>query len=100
MKEKHEFDLEIKKSLNNIVELLKTERQKASMSQLDLSLTAGLAQNHVYAIEAGQRYPSMSTLLKICKALNLNPATLFDPPPTKERLQDRKAVLKIINKYI
>ncbi|MDR2258137.1 MAG: helix-turn-helix domain-containing protein [Treponema sp.] len=57
---------------------------------MDLSFQAGLSQNQVFCIETGKRIPNLYTLLKICRALNINPAVLFDPPSGGERIQARK----------
>jgi transcriptional regulator with XRE-family HTH domain len=100
---KHEslnaYDENIKEYLKKIAYWIKTERKRAKISQMELSLKAGLSQNHIYSIESGHRFPNMGTFLKICKALNLNPEKTFSVPD-KEREQDKKTILKLLNKYL
>ena len=90
---------ELKAALKNIALWIKKERKKANLSQRSLSVKAGLSQNHVYAIEKGQRFPNMGTFLRICMALNLNPAELFKPPE-KKQAEDKETVLKLLGKYL
>jgi transcriptional regulator with XRE-family HTH domain len=94
-----EYESDIKETLENITLWIKTERIRARLSQLELSLRAGLSQNHIYSIESGHRFPNMGTFLKICKALNLNPEKTFKAPD-KEREKDKEAILALVNKYI
>ena len=96
---KGEDDPEIKKFIKEIALWIKIERQKAKLSQIELSLKAGLSQNHVYAIETGQRFPNMVTFLKICKALNTNPARLF-APSDEEREKNKEIIINMIAKHL
>lgn len=56
---------------------LKSLREEARLSQMDLALAAGVSQNMIAYIENGKRTPSLTTLLKLCNALNVNPEVLF-----------------------
>ncbi len=47
-------------------------RGKAGLTQLDLSLEAGLAKSYVSEIEAGKRNPSLSSLSKMAKGLGVS----------------------------
>ena len=96
----NEIDLEIQESIKNLAMWIRMERKKANLSQKDLSFKAGLSQNHVFAIEVGKRCPNMRTFFKVCRALNLNPGKLFEPPPNSERQQDKEVLKSILNKYI
>lgn len=78
---------------------LREEREKARISQMDLSLQAGLSQNHVYCIESGKRTPNLETVLRLCNALRINPAVLFNPD-SEERQKVRELVIELISKYI
>ena len=99
MRDNDEDDPEIKDKLEHIALWIKQERLRAKLSQTELSLNAGLSPNHIYSIEAGQRIPHLGTFLKICKALNLNPAKLFKPPD-QERQQDKDTIINLLCKYL
>ena len=99
MKDNYENDPEIREVLEHIALWIKQERLRAKVSQIDLSLSAGLSQNHIYSIESGQRVPHLGTFLKICKALKLNPSKLFKPPD-EERQHDKETICSLLDKYI
>ncbi len=58
---------------------LKCEREKQKISQLDLAFKAELSQNIVNLIETGKRVPNLSTIFKLCDALEIAPVVLFTP---------------------
>lgn len=56
---------------------LKQEREKQKLSQLELAFKSNVSQNMIAYIETGKRTPTLSTLIKLCNALNINPSVLF-----------------------
>ena len=62
---------------DKILQRLKKAREEAKLSQLELSYKSGVSQNMITYIETGKSSPTLSTLLKLTNALNLNPADLF-----------------------
>lgn len=56
---------------------LKQERERQKLSQLELAFKSNVSQNMIAYIETGKRTPTLSTLIKLCNALNINPAVLF-----------------------
>jgi transcriptional regulator with XRE-family HTH domain len=90
---------EIEAQIKRIASRLREEREKVRISQMDLSFLAGLSQNQVFCIETGKRTPNLYTLLKICHALNINPAILFDPPD-EERRRARETIISLVSKYV
>ena len=52
-------------------------RKQKGMSQLDLSLEAEVNKNYISDLERGSRNPSILLLERICKALDIDLATLF-----------------------
>lgn len=52
-------------------------RKQKGMSQLDLSLEAGVNKNYISDLERGSRNPSLLILERICKALDIDLSTLF-----------------------
>ncbi len=52
-------------------------RKQCGLTQLDLSLNSGLALSFISELERGKRNPSVETLWKVCKALNVSLEELF-----------------------
>lgn len=57
---------------------IKFERLKKNFSQEDLALRAGLNKNTIWKIETGKTSPTIDSLQKIAKALNLELSVLTD----------------------
>ncbi len=53
-------------------------RSGANMSQEKLAATSGIDRSHMGFIEQGRRKPTLSTLYKISKALNISLEDLFE----------------------
>lgn len=75
---------------------LKAERERQKLSQLELSYRSGISQNMIAYIEGGKRIPSLSTILKICNALSINPAVLFSYEDD-EKSTIKKKLYELIN---
>ena len=90
---------EYQKQVDYVLARLKEERQKANMSQIELSFAAGLSQNQVNCIEAGRNIPNLYTLIKICDALKIKPEVLFSTP-TEERENARNEIISLVKKYV
>ncbi|MDR0551954.1 MAG: helix-turn-helix transcriptional regulator [Spirochaetaceae bacterium] len=88
-------EAEIAGQINGVLTRLREEREKARISQMELSLKAGLAQNLVNSIENGHRIPSLPTILKICWALNIEPSTLF-LRSAEDRIKKRDAIIELV----
>jgi DNA-binding XRE family transcriptional regulator len=95
-----EDNADIEAQVRRVASRLREEREKARISQMDLSFLAGLSQNQVFCIETGKRIPNLYTLLKVCQALNISPAILFDPPAGEERAQARETIIRLVSKYV
>ncbi len=57
--------------------VLRAKRKEGELSQEALALEAGIDRNFVSLMERGLNQPSLSTIFKICKALNLDPSDLM-----------------------
>jgi transcriptional regulator with XRE-family HTH domain len=95
----NEDNEDIEAQIKQVASRLREEREKTRISQMDLSFLAGLSQNQVFCIETGKRVPNLSTILKICKALNISPAVLFDSSG-EERTQARETIIQLVSKYL
>lgn len=56
---------------------VKRYRKQIKMSQQELALKTGIARPYLSEIEQGKRNPTVSTALKISKALNQNVENIF-----------------------
>lgn len=81
------------------IERLKEEREKAKISQLDLALAAGISQNLVNLIETGKRMPTLRTVLKLCKALKINPSVLF-MESDREKDLIKKQIIELLTQHL
>ena len=90
---------EYQKQVEYVLARLREERQKANMSQMELSFAAGLSQNQVNCIESGRNIPNLYTLIKICDALKIRPEILFSMPD-EERENAKNEIISLVKKYI
>ena len=94
-----ENEAEITAQIKHISQRLREEREKLRISQMDLSFRAGLSQNQVNYIETGKRTPNLYTILSICKALQINPAVLFESDETDQR-EARETVIRLVSRFM
>jgi transcriptional regulator with XRE-family HTH domain len=60
-----------------LAERVRYLRSRRDLSQEQLAKASGVSQSTIAQIERGRKDPSMTTLKKICKALDLELAVLF-----------------------
>ena len=94
-----ETEAEILAQIKHIAERLREERERLRISQMDLSFKAGLSQNQVNYIENGKRIPNLYTILCICKALQINPAILFEQKDN-ERQEARETIIRLVTRFM
>jgi transcriptional regulator with XRE-family HTH domain len=70
---------------------IKDKREKAGMTQEELSEAVGISQNFLSQMETGRRNPSIGTLNKIATALNSPIHTFFQFTPGKS---GKKIIIK------
>jgi transcriptional regulator with XRE-family HTH domain len=98
-KDYSEHEVEIAAQIKYISQRLREEREKLRISQMDLSFKAGLSQNQVNYIEKGKRTPTLNTLLSICKALQINPAVLFEPVEMGHK-EARETIIRLVSQFM
>lgn len=73
--------MKMKKQKNEILKVLsqtiKAKRQNLNLTQEQLAEKAGFHVNYIGGIERGTRNPSMESLVKIAKALEISPKDLM-----------------------
>jgi transcriptional regulator with XRE-family HTH domain len=57
--------------------ILQEERKAKKISQEKLANLTGLDRTFISLIENGKRSPTLSTILKICSALEISPSSIF-----------------------
>lgn len=57
---------------------IQEERLARKLSQMELALEAGISQGYLAMVESHQKIPTITTIFKLAKALNINPSDLFE----------------------
>ena len=88
-------------SIQNILSKnIKKYREKLDLSQFKLASESGLSQGYINSIESGMKYPSASSLEKICSVLNIKPYVLFLDDKDTEKFEKLKVLNEIRDKTI
>lgn len=58
---------------------LKTLRESFGLTQLELATKAGMRSAAISHFETGLRTPSIPNIIRLCRALNVNPNRLLAP---------------------
>ena len=90
---------EYQKQVQAVLSRIREERQKANMSQMELSFAAGLSQNQVNCIESGRNIPNLYTLIKICDVLKIRPEILFSASD-EEREKVKNEIITLVKKFV
>ena len=67
----------MEKETERIIEKIRKTRIEKNISLLNLANDAGISHSHLYYIESKKVIPSMDVLMKIIKALGINPKDMF-----------------------
>lgn len=57
---------------------LRELRNQRALSQEALAFEAELARNYISQLELGSKSPSLRTIFKLCKVLEISPATVME----------------------
>ena len=63
------------------------------LSQMELALEAGISQGYLAMVESHQKIPTITTIFKLAKALNINPSDFFE----KQVIDRQEVKNQIIN---
>lgn len=63
-------------NLTYISENIKKNRTLRNVKQIDLAKVLNISQSHLSLIESGEKRPSLTLVLKISEALNIDPGEL------------------------
>ena len=73
-----DFHNEIEAKELKVATRIQEERLARKLSQLDLALEAGISQGYLAMVESHQKIPTITTIFKISRALNISPTELFE----------------------
>jgi transcriptional regulator with XRE-family HTH domain len=86
------YQMEIIEQLSYVIEKMKAIRIKNGVSQMELSLRSNLSQSFIADLEKGKKQPSILTLIRIAKSVNVNPQDFFPEyidSNTKEQTKEK-----------
>ena len=72
---------------------IQEERLARKLSQMELALEAGISQGYLAMVESHQKIPTITTIFKLAKALNINPSDFFE----KQVIDRQEVKNQIIN---
>lgn len=93
------MDIDINAEVRKVAERIQTMRQRRNMSQMDLSLEAGISQSFLAMIESSRKVPTITTVFKIAKALNVRPSSLLEDADI-DREQKKQEIIDLIQKEL
>ena len=65
--------------LHSFGDALRQRRKESDLTQETLALEAGLQRNYISSLELGHKQPTLLTIFKLSRALELTPGQLLDP---------------------
>ncbi len=90
------------KIMNDFKRLLaqnvKRARQRLGYSQMKLAELCGMSANYIGTIEIGVRFPSASSLQKLCKVLALEPYQLFLDDTLEKEFEKYDLLMEVLQK--
>lgn len=93
------MDIEIIAKVDKVFERIQKLRHERRMSQMDLAIEAGISQGFLAMIETRRKVPTIMTIFKLAKALNVRAAVLMDDANT-DREQIKKEIIDLIPKRL
>ncbi|TAG18372.1 MAG: XRE family transcriptional regulator [Cytophagia bacterium] len=64
--------------MKNLAQIITELRDQRGITQEQLSVLSGINQAHISRIESGKNKPTMPTVFRLCKALEIDPIVLAD----------------------
>lgn len=64
--------------MKTLAQIIAEQREQKQLSQMQLAALSGINQAHISRIESGKSKPTMPTVFRICKALDIDPLLLAD----------------------
>ena len=64
--------------MKTLSKIIAEQREQKQLNQSQLAALSGINQAHISRIESGKSKPTMPTVFRICKALDIDPLVLSD----------------------
>jgi transcriptional regulator with XRE-family HTH domain len=81
--------ISIEEKTQEVAFRIKKERENQRLSQMALANEADNSQSFLASLESGKKIPTVTTILKIARALGISPALFFDDEyENKERVKE------------
>ena len=93
--QQEDFQNEIEAQELKVATRIQEERLARKLSQLDLALEAGISQGYLAMVESHQKIPTITTIFKIARALNISPTE-----KNKKQDIDRQAIKNQVSSLI
>lgn len=93
------MDIEIIAEVNKVSERIQKLRTERRMSQMDLAVEAGISQGFLAMIETKRKIPTIMTVFKLAKALNVRASALMEDADTS-REQKKREIISLIQKNL
>ena len=93
--QQEDFQNEIEDQELKVATRIQEERLARKLSQLDLALEAGISQGYLAMVESHQKIPTITTIFKIARALNISPTELFEKQDI-DRQEIKNQVISLI----
>ena len=77
---------------------IQEERLARKLSQMELALEAGISQGYLAMVESHQKIPTITTIFKLAKALNINPSVFFEKQDTNRQVVKNQIINLIQSK--
>lgn len=90
---------EVENEVRDVVNRIRQEREKQGYSQMDLALKAGISQGYLGHIETFRKVPTIATIIKLAKALEIDPS-LFFKDKDSDREKSKNEILEKIRKEL
>ena len=93
------MDIEIIAEVNKVSERIQKLMTERRMSQMDLAVEAGISQGFLAMIETNRKIPTIMTIFKLAKALNVRASALMEDADTS-REQKKREIINLIQKNL
>ncbi len=90
--------MEYDDDLNQVIERIRKIRIEKKISQFELATKANFSQSFLANVENGKKKPSVMTIIRIAKALDVNPREFFpEKHPQKTKDDIKKEIISLLD---
>lgn len=89
--------MEYDDDLNQVIERIRRIRIEKKVSQFELAVRANFSQSFLANVESGKKKPSVMTIIRIAKALDINPREFFPETfPQRTKADIKKEIIALV----